>query len=220
MKAVRYCFRFEDGRTEAVALTFSPDMIVNERDTPPWTGLEFHRCSHCPLPPEGTCPLASALAPIIQRFDDWFSYERVTVEVTTPVRACSAEKALQHGLASLFGLVGAASGCPHLAFFRPMARFHLPFATEEETLFRAFSSHMLGRYFAGGRADSLDIALGDLGANYRAAAQVNGGMADRIRAAFSHDAAVNALAVLDTYAQAVPFLIEEKLEELRYVFDV
>jgi len=214
MEAVKYHFAFPDGRRENINLTFSPDMIVAERQEAPWTTLSFHRCDHCPLPQSGVCPFAAALAPFLSRFDSYYSYEPVSVLVVTDRRTITADLALQHGLASLIGLVGATSGCPHLAFFRPMARSHLPFATEHETLMRAFSIHMLRRYFAGGRNAMVDVALPDLQACYQDAMIVNRGMADRLRAAFKRDAAVNAIVTLDTFAQAVPFLVEEKLDEL------
>lgn len=217
--SITYHFRFGDGRTETVALEFQPDMRVAGLAEPgadeAWTALDFHRCGHCPLPAKGTCPFAAALAPFIHRFDEFFSYEPVAVRVVTEHRTVSAERALQHALASLIGLVGAASGCPHLAFFRPMARFHLPFASEEETLVRSFSLHLLGRVLT---ADSSPGFEG-LQAHYRAAAEVNRGMADRIRAAFAKDAVVNALVVLDTFAQAIPYVIEDRLAEFRHIFE-
>lgn len=214
MKTTTYRFRFADGRCETVALSFGDDMIVEQRAQPAWAALSVNRCPNCPLPPEGWCPFAAALAPLVDRFDNVYSYERVQVEVQTELRTISAERALQHGLASLIGLIGATSGCPQLTFFRPMARFHLPFASEEETLIRAFSFHLLGRSIAG--EDGYDFA--ELADHYREAALVNRTMADRLRDILSHDAIVNALVVLDTFAQAVPFVIEEHLEEFKPLF--
>jgi hypothetical protein len=213
MKAVTYRFRFSHGRLETVALTFSADMVVEQRAHAPWASLSAQRCPNCPLEPEGACPFAAALVPFAARFDDVFSYERVQVEVETDLRTIVAERALQHGLASLIGLIGATSGCPRLAFFRPMARFHLPFASEEETLVRAFSFHLLGHALNGGGPDFADLAE-----HYRGAALVNRAMADRLRSVLTHDAIVNALVVLDTFAQAVPFVIDEQLEEFAPLF--
>lgn len=214
MKAITYHFRFGDGRSEQVSLTFDPAMRLAQRDERPWTLLSFQRCDHCPLPATGHCPFATGLAPFTDRFCDLFSYERVEIAVVTEQRTIVAERALQHGLASLIGLVGATSGCPHLEFFRPMARFHLPFAGEEETLVRAFAMHLLGDWIA-----DRPLGLDDLMDNYRAAAQVNRAMADRLRTTCERDAVVNALITLDTFAQAVPYVIDEKLAELAYIFD-
>jgi hypothetical protein len=215
MKGISYHFRFGDGRTEQIGLSFDEAMRLEQRAERPWTSLASHQCGHCPLPASsGHCPFATGLAPFSERFDDVFSYERVEVAVVTEQRTIVAERALQHGLASLIGLVGATSGCPHLDFFRPMARFHLPFASEEETLVRAFAMHLLGDWVTG-----RPLRLDDLMANYHAAAQVNRAMADRIRAVCQRDAVVNALITLDTFAQAVPYVIDEKLAEFAYVFD-
>lgn len=213
MKAVTYRFRFADGRVETVALTFSADMVVEQRADAPWAAQSAQHCPNCPLQPDGMCPFATALVPFATRFDDVFSYERVQVEVETDLRTIAAERALQHGLASLIGLVGATSGCPRLAFFRPMARFHLPFASEEETLVRAFSFHLLGRALDGNGSDFSSLAE-----HYHGAALVNRAMADRLRGVLTHDPIINALVVLDTFAQAVPYVIDEKLEEFAPLF--
>lgn len=214
MKALSYIFTFKDGREERLSLTFDAEMRLQQQAQPHWTALDFHRCPHCPLAADvGHCPFAAGLAPFIGNFAECDSYARVQVVVRSELRLVAAERALQHGLASLIGLIGATSGCPHLEFFRPMARFHLPFASEEETLVRAFSMHLLEDWVIG-RVPSLD----DLGEHYLAAAQVNRTMADRIRAVCRRDAVVNALVSLDAYAQAVPFVLEEKLAELRYIF--
>jgi hypothetical protein len=45
------------------------------------------------------------------------------------------------------GLLIAGSSCPYTHFFKPMARFHLPFANKDETLWRAAATYLLARYF-------------------------------------------------------------------------
>lgn len=216
MKAVTYHIGFESGRSEQISLTFDGRMRLDERAEQPWTQLSWHRCTHCPLPADaGHCPFATGLAPFTERFDDFFSYEQVEIAVVTEQRTIVAKRALQHGLASVVGLVGATSGCPHLDFFRPMARFHLPFANEQETLIRAFALHLLGDWIA-----DRPLGLDDLADSYRAAALVNRSMADRLRTVLKRDAIVNALITLDTFAQAVPYVIDEKLSEFAPVFDL
>jgi hypothetical protein len=115
------------------------------------------------------------------------------------------------------GLVMATSSCPHTLFLKPMARFHLPLASEEETIYRAFSMHALAHYFlhpdVGCRHqfNSLKAHYGDL-------QTVNFAIAKRLKAACSTDSSVNALINLDMYAKAMPYVIEDSLEELRYLF--
>lgn len=220
------CYRFHlpSKVTEEISLDF--DRRSFQLRFPPvseeaaWAALDFHKCSHCPLKPEQSpfCPFAQALSRYIVRFDAFYSYENAVVEVVTGQRTVVAHGALQQGMSSLNGLIGATCGCPHLAFFRPMARFHLPFASEEETLYRVFSTHLLGQFIEAGAESGTPISLAGLQAGYEAASRVNQGMSDRLRAAFSRDAVVNGLIILDTFAQAAPYVIKEKLEELRYLF--
>lgn len=225
-ETITYVFHLAHGRTERITLTFDPDTFLLRTDSaaPPerWTDLDFKQCSHCPLTATASpqCPFAHAMAGFVHRFDEFYSYEKAVVEVVGSQRTVVADRPLQDAMASILGLIGATSGCPHLDFFRPMARFHLPFASEQETLVRAFSLHLLAEYLRRGGEGSVAVDVGGLEAKYRAVAQVNQGMAERIRAAFAKDAVVNAIIILDTFAQAVPFVVGKALEELRPLFEV
>lgn len=215
---IAYHFHFSGGGCETVTLRFSPDfdLIVAAETAPPaWAALDFSRCTGCPLDPAQTpfCPFARALAPLVPHFTQFYSYEIAVVEVVTPRRTTTARGALQEGTASLIGLVGATCGCPLLAFFRPMARMHLPFASEEETLVRLFATHLLGQMVRG-QATSLD-GLRD---RVSGVVQVNSGMAERLRAGLSRDALVNGLIILDTFANPVPYVTDRSLAEIRYIF--
>lgn len=223
---ITYVFHLANGREERIALTFEPDTFLLRVPlaNPPedWTRLGFMTCRHCPLQAEAQplCPFAGGLAAFIHRFDDFYSYEKAVVEVVTGERTVITNRSLQDAMASIVGLVGATSGCPHLAFFRPMARFHLPFASEQETLVRAFSLHLLREYLQSGGGGKVAIDVDGLEAKYRAVAVVNQGMAERIRGAFVKDAVVNAIIILDTFAQAVPFVVHQALKELRPLFEI
>lgn len=226
MAEIRYTFHLPDGMRESVVLEFDDVSFLLR---PPvsgaaeeWTALGFHICPHCPLDvaTHPQCPLARALSGFVRDFDRFYSYEIAEVEVETAQRRIMAKQPLQAAMASILGLVGATSGCPHLDFFRPMARFHLPFASEQETLFRALSIHLLGEYLrAGGQGDKA-VGVAGLQARYAAVATVNLTMADRIRAAFKKDVVVNAIVILDSFAHAVPWVIDEALQELRPLFDL
>ncbi|CAA7625772.1 conserved hypothetical protein [Candidatus Terasakiella magnetica] len=222
---IRYRFHLSSKVSEDINLDFDRRTFLLRlspvSEEAAWTALDFHRCGHCPLKAEQSpfCPFAQALSRFISRFDEFYSYENAVVEVITERRTVVAHGALQQGMSSLVGLVGATCGCPHLAFFRPLARFHLPFASEEETLCRVFSIHLLGQFIQSGGEGGAAAPLASLQASYESASGVNVGMSDRIRGAFSKDAVVNGLIILDTFAQAVPYVIREKLEELRYLFE-
>lgn len=218
---IRYRFHLAAKVTEDIGLDFDRGSfqlrLAPVPEEPAWAALDFHKCGHCPLKPTESpfCPFAQALSRFIARFDTFYSYENAVVEVMTEHHTVVAHGALQRGMSSLIGLIGATCGCPHLAFFRPMARFHLPFASEEETLYRVFATHLLGQFIAD---QTQAPSFAGLQVGYEAASRVNREMAERIRAAFAKDAVVNGLIILDTFAQAAPYVIKEKLEELRHIF--
>jgi hypothetical protein len=188
---------------------------------PPWVTLAFHQCPNCPLA-AGTqphCPAALRLLPIVERCARLNPYAAAQIEVTTPERAFVAQRPLQKGLSSLLGLVIATSGCPRTTFLMPMARYHLPFATEEETLSRSASMYLLGQYFRARRGEAADLALDGLAALYRELQTVNTALAGRLRAAAGSDSAAQAMVSLDLLSHSVPFDIKSSLERLRRQFE-
>lgn len=191
---------------------------------PEWTRLTFKRCRVCTLTPSAHpfCPIAVRLVPIVDRFKDVRSYEEVSLEVETAERTTLKVTSAQKALSSLMGLLCAVSGCPATRFLRPMARFHLPLATQEETVYRAVSTYLLSRYFMVNNSTSnalaMDVSLDPLVRKYKALEEVNTGMSERIRSGARLDAAVNAMVILDSFAKALPFAVEDSLERLRPLF--
>jgi hypothetical protein len=110
----------------------------------------------------------------------------------------------------------ATSGCPWTARFRPMARFHLPFASEMETVYRSVSMFLLARELTGAPHDSGFAPLQDLYENLHV---VNRDMSRRLGAATRTDPARNAMALLDAYTTLLPAALESSLEELKALFD-
>jgi hypothetical protein len=220
---ITYRFHLPAGVEELTLEFDTPTFTLRPRAevaAPAWARLGFHQCPHCPLTADQSplCPFAQGLAGFVERFDAFRSFDKATIEIVTEVRTVVATKPLQQGMASLVGLIGATSGCPHLAFYRPMARFHLPFARDDETLYRVFSMYLLGRYLADDATASGPRAMDGLIALTSAAIDVNRGMAERVRAALTKDVVVNAVVILDMFAQAVPYVIEDGLDELRVMF--
>jgi hypothetical protein len=117
------------------------------------------------------------------------------------------------------GLVMATSGCPHTAFFKPMARFHLPLASKEETAYRATSMYMLAQYFLKKEGHNADFDLDGLKTLYDNLQVINISIVDRLRAVTETDSSVNAIIVLDIYAKTLQVVIKESLERIRYLFD-
>ncbi len=221
---IHYRFRLADGSQREFQVTLDADTvdIVDEppADPPPWAALTFHQCPHCPLSPDTDpqCPLALRLVDIVEGLGHVVSHDTVHVEVVTPERRVSQETSAQRASSSLMGLVMASSGCPRLAPFRPMARFHLPLASQAETTYRATSMYMLAQYFVIREGRPPDLDMEGLAAIYNDVSVVNTCIADRLREAATSDSHLNAVVLLDTYAQTLPMLIEDSLDNLRPLF--
>jgi len=223
-KVIRYCFRMpdnshEDFKFELNALNLELKGNIPER-LPAWTKLDFHQCPNCPLDvfTHPYCPLAANIVNVVQRFDGVFSYDKIRVDVITEKRRITQHTTAQIGISSMMGLVIATCGCPHTAFFKPMAWFHLPLASEEETIFRATSFYMLVQYYFKKEGRITDYEFEGLARIYHDMQIVNVAIAKRLRESTINDSSVNALVILDSYAQILPLAIEESLEEIRYLF--
>jgi hypothetical protein len=206
--------KFDDATFQLLVPAGSP--------TPEWTKLAYERCPNCSLPDETkSCPAAVGLAMFLPSFQDKPSFDKAVVEVETPNRGIVSKTTLQAGVASLVGLVCATSGCPHSRFLRPMARFHLPFADERETVFRSLGAHLLGLFITAklsGRQP--DFSLDDFKDNYARLSVVNGALAERLRNAVTRDAALNAVVILDSFAQIAPENIDGGFEDILHCFAV
>lgn len=214
-----YRFEFPDGHKDALQVV--PENGEPGRALPDWTQLEFHQCKNCPLAPAESprCPMAVRYVPLIELFGRVRSYEDVAAEVETDERTVSKRTTVQRVLRSLMGLLGASSDCPHVHFLKPMAHFHLPFSNKDETVFRVASTYLLAQYFLRKRGREADGGLEGLKAHYRELQAVNAGMAKRIGAIQVEDGAINALVLLDLFAQSMPDSIDADLEELQPAFD-
>jgi hypothetical protein len=221
---IEYIFKFEDEKEEHVHVCLNPqtlDLIAEiPKNLPAWTNIAFHQCPNCLLSIKTSpkCPAAVHLVMLIESFKHLQSYDIMLVEIMTAERITFSETSAQKGLSSLIGLIMAACGCPHTVFFRPMARFHLPFANSLETTFRAVSMYLVAQYFRRKQGLDADLELEGLKEIYSNIQLVNVAMAERLRAISDKDVALNALVILDSFAQIVPFSIDESLDEIRHLF--
>ena len=223
---VRYRLTFPDGSTAQVDVSLDDDTLDLRTPqpagpAPAWTRLLHRQCTNCPLDPaqQPNCPLAVSIAPLVDVARDVVSFAECTAEVETPERTIRVETTMQRAIASLMGLLIATSGCPHTRLFRPMARFHLPFSSEEETIYRATSMYLLAQYFAARDGAAPDLAMAGLRRAYREIHTVNTHIAARLKEIIEKDASVNALIILDLFSKALPDTIEDQLEEIRYLFE-
>ncbi|MDE2304848.1 MAG: hypothetical protein KGL34_04765 [Gammaproteobacteria bacterium] len=220
-RRIGYRFRLPDGSERALDFEFSERefRLINAPpiDVPFWAELNFNRCRNCPLDPamHGHCPPALQMVGPVRALADLVSFDDVAVSVDAGGRIVSAHISVQEALSSVFGLIMATAGCPWTDRLRPMARFHLPFADETETLYRSVTMFLLAREFAGD-ADRGFAGLEDL---YRNLHLVNRDMSRRLGAATHTDPARNAIALLDVYAALLPAAIEDSLAELEPLFE-
>ncbi len=116
------------------------------------------------------------------------------------------------------GLVSAASGCPHMAPFRPMGRFHLPMAEMSETFYRVASMYLMAQLMRKNAGLDAELSLDGLKLLYANVHDVNISLAERLRDAAREDASVNALILLDAFAQNLPLSFETRLEDFEPLF--
>ncbi|MBI1319179.1 MAG: hypothetical protein GC168_09580 [Candidatus Hydrogenedens sp.] len=186
-----------------------------ESAPPDWARIDRHACPDCPLAAGQThCLAALAICDLVDMFGHMLSYSEAIVRVEMKQRTIETRTTMQRVISSLAGLFLATSGCPSLAFLKPMARFHLPFASREETLFRSVSSYMLLQYFLHKEGKPCDLELKQLQARYVQLSRVNHSLAHRLRGLAEGDANINAVVLLDLFAQDFPNAIDKGLEEL------
>lgn len=218
-----YDMEFSTGARETIEVSFDEASLTLDRaipkPAPVWTKLEFCQCKNCPvnLGSDQSCPLAVQLVPIAAQFGHTPSYENVILHVIAEARTTSARTTAQVALASLMGLIMPLSGCPVMAPLAPMARFHLPLSTQDETIYRVASMYLLSEFFSGNLSNNTVSELSGLNQLYAGIQQVNQGISNRLRNSGAF-AELNSIAILDIYAQVMPIVIEDALDELRPLF--
>lgn len=190
-------------------------------ELPAWTALGFKQCPNCPLKPEAHphCPMAVQLHNIVGRFHATHSIDEVELEVITEQRRVSQTTALQNALASMLGLVFPASGCPRTEGMKPLARFHVPLASEEETVFNVAGMYLLAQYFVNVKNRNGVLSFDGLISAYNDLHVVNKHVASRLQAVTTSDSVKNAITLLDMYSSLMPMLLQDQLVEIRRFFN-
>lgn len=220
-----YLFQFEDGRTTEYPISLDPEtlsLIPNEfnRTLYDWTRLEHQQCINCPLTPESHlhCPIAVNIMELVETFKSVFSYHDCTVVCKTAERTYLKETSVMEGLSAIFGVIMATSDCPRMEFLKPMARFHLPFSTIEETTVRTSSMFLLAQYFKHKDDGNMRFDFKILEEHYARVQQINEGILRRINSIGSEDADKNAIITLHSLSQFLSMEIDYSLGSLEYIF--
>ena len=210
-----YKFKFGDGRKKEFTARLEKEtlnLIVPKESSPPeWTRLEHCQCPNCPLDTRKHphCPVALNLSDLIDSFKDEISTEKVSLSIEAEERTYLKTTSVQKGLSSLMGIYMVTSGCPILDQLKPMARFHLPFATVEETLYRALSMYLLAQYFVYKRGRKPDWDLKNLKKIYNDIRLVNRSFSKRLKSVQPEDALPNAVVILNNFADSLVFSIDK-----------
>jgi len=220
-----YRFKFGNGtETRFTVRLRKPDLqIVSEPRSalPDWTRLAHCQCANCPLDPaqHSHCPIAVNLVDVIECFKDHFSTEEADITVQSNARQYQRHGSVQVGVSSLIGLHMVVSGCPIMDKLRPMAFTHLPFATVEETMYRAVSMYLLAQYFRNRHGKKADWSLEELLKIYEDIRAVNHSFVKRLLSINPLDASINALVSLDCFGTVTAFsIVQDSLKQMQPVF--
>jgi hypothetical protein len=223
---ITYHIELSEEVTEVFKFTLDGETFALEKspvvDPPNWTQLEYKQCSHCPLSAQEHthCPVALQLHSVISRFHGTTSIDKVGLRVITPERDISRRVSLQRAVSSMLGLLFPTCGCPKTLYLRPLARFHLPLASDEETVLRVAGMYLLSQYFMASKGKPSEMGFKGLTVIYDNLHILNKAIASRLQHATNSDSAKNAIALLDMYSNLVPVLIDDQLEDISSFFDV
>ncbi|MCP4149314.1 MAG: hypothetical protein GY757_16320 [bacterium] len=222
---IEYEFSFKDGKKKFFKILIEPKTMTSinklPKKIPAWTKLEFEQCECCAYTKGDVdyCPIALNIAEMVDAFKDIPSTDNCTVRCTTPERTYLKDTSLQEGLFSVFGLVNATSKCPTMRLFKPLARFHLPFASIYESLTRTMSFYLLAQYFEYRRGKIPDLELKRLDEHFIKVQEVDEQIIARINSITSQDADRNAYVILNSMVQMLSMEIDDKLHTIEYLFD-
>jgi len=217
---IAYEFKFSNGPVKKLDVLLDKETLAltaeQGRELPAWAQLEFHQCSNCPLNKTliPNCPIAVNIASITQKFRDVTATDRVVVTVTVKERSYYKETLMQEGLSPLLGIIMTTSGCPIMEPLKPMVRYHLPFASLDETVFRMISMYLVAQFLRSQSGKKPEWDLKGLARIYGEVKKLNKDFGQRMIAASHNDANVHALVKLNVFAVMVPLEVEKTLKEI------
>jgi hypothetical protein len=221
----KYRFTFPDQTVKEIHLKLSEgrlDLVREKRKVfPEWTKLSHFKCTNCPLSEQAhpRCPIAANLVEVADKFKDVGNHEVADVEITSKARTCKKRVPFQQALSSLVGIYMVTSGCPVMDKLRPLVATHLPFASLEETTYRAIGMYLVAQYYIHKNGGTADWDLKHLSKIYEEIQIVNSCFSNRISQIKFRDVSLNALIHLDCYARFTNMmLLERGLGEIERLF--
>ena len=220
----RFAFPNKTEKTFIVSLDNETLLLFpsHRESNPDWTKLSFNQCADCPLDEKTSpqCPAAVNIMDLVDFCSDLRSYDEVNLTVDANERQYVLKTSLQRGISSLLGIYMVSSGCPIMEKLKPMVRYHVPLGTLEETRYRAISMYLMAQYFRWKKGEEPDWGLEKLVDLYSKITKVNKSFHKRLINSTHEDAGVNALVLLDCFAQFIPFSItKDMLGDIERLFD-
>jgi len=219
MTTITYIITREDGRECRFDVDIERPSRMgeqNDENHPDWTHLGCHQCPNCPFDSSDYlyCPVAIEIAEIAHHFANTTSIERTDVWVHTDDRSFFKNVDMQSALRSLFGLIMASGPCPILSRLKPLAHFHLPFATLQETIHRLVGTYLASQYILHNDGQEADWELKGIEEIYHELKPVNLHLMKRIRIAASEDANINAIQSFISIASIVEMGVDDIVEKM------
>jgi hypothetical protein len=221
---IEYSYKFVNHSPRTITLNLERStlglILPQKKQQPIWALLNHKKCENCRLDEKTNlyCPVAVNFVDIAEQFQNMVSHEEAIVTVTTEERMYAKNTTVQQGLTPLIGIIMATSGCPILDHLKPMVRFHLPFASIEETVFRMVSMYLMVQYYRNQTGEEAEWTLDGLTRVYAEVSVVNRDFANRLRDAAKKDANINALVNLDVFASMVPLVADQTLKAIKPYF--
>ena len=218
---IEYIFEFDKLEKISFLVDTERELIVENTNSNEyiWTQLEYHKCPNCSLKGEKYCPAALDIQKIFEYFSDLASFERIDVTVIAPQRTYKKNCDAQSALISLTGLIMATGKCPILSKMKPMAEFHLPFSTFEESLIRTISFYLIKQYLKKQDNEVPDYDLIGLTEHYRDLILVNTFLKQRLDNNFTNDANINTISSYFSLSALIERTLDEQLEDVRHYFE-
>lgn len=220
---IEYTFSFTDNTKQSfrIDLDKSTSYITTSKLKPDWAKLLNDQCPNCPLDLEKHefCPVALNMSDLTDFFKDVFSYTEAKIEIKTRDRSYFKETSVQDGLSAMYGIVMVTSGCPILDKLRPMVKTHLPFSTTRESLYRALSMYLTAQFLRKKKGLHANLSIDGLLDIYSEISIVDRAFCNRMANHFDRDANINAVVILNSFAEFTTLSIKEDyLEELESLF--
>jgi len=211
-----YTFEFINENKKKFEIKIDPQTLEvireREKELPEWTKLKNFKCPHCPLDENKNefCPLAISIRQVLLFFNETPSFEKAKITVDSKERQYIKNVDVQTGVSSLMGIIMPTSGCPVLAKLKPLVKFHLPFSTIEETEFKVFSMYLLAQFLKMKNGKEPDWEMKNLNELYNDILLLNQNVAEKISKIGAMDAGINAVVILNNFADSVTFGLDTK----------